>query len=74
MALQQARLRAGLSQSGLAKASGINLRTLQQYEQGSRSIDGASLETLCKLAAALGCTIFDILESEELKEMLKSTV
>lgn len=74
MALQEQRKQAGMSQTRLAAASGVKLRTIQQYENGQRSIDGARLDILCSLAAALGCTIFDILESEDLKDKLRSTV
>ena len=74
MALQEQRKQAGMSQSRLSAASDVKLRTIQQYENGQRSIDGARLDTLCSLAAALGCTIFDILESDELKDKLRSTV
>ena len=59
-----------LSQKELAERSGVNVRTLQFYEQGTRDIDGARLETLLDIAAALGCRIDDIVESEELKKKL----
>lgn len=72
MKMQDQRLKAGLSQSQLAKASGISLRTIQMYECGQRNIDGAGLEMLCALAAGIGCQIFDILESEKLIEQLKN--
>ena len=59
-----------LSQKELAERSGVNVRTLQFYEQGAMDIDGARLETLLDIAAALGCRIADIVESEELKKKL----
>ena len=71
MSLQSARLKAGYSQHKLAAASGVNVRNIQQYEIGTRNIDGASLETLCKLATTIGCTLFDLLEDEQLKELLR---
>ncbi len=74
MTLQVQRKKAGLSQSKLSEASGVNLRTIQQYENGQRNIDGARLEILCNLAAAMGCTLYDVLESDDLKKKLKSTV
>jgi transcriptional regulator with XRE-family HTH domain len=43
-----------LSQSGLAKASGISLRTIQDYEQGNRE---PLLSSAAKLAKGLGVTI-----------------
>ena len=71
MSLQSERMKAGFSQRSLADASGVNIRNIQQYEIGARNINGSSLETLCKLASAIGCTLYDLLESEELKELLK---
>ena len=41
--LQNARLDAGLSQSQLASATGLNVRTLQCYEQGAKDLNGAKL-------------------------------
>ena len=69
--LQEKRLAAGMSQSQLAKASGVPVGVLQHYEQGSRNIDGAKLETLADLAAALGCKIPELLESPELAEKVR---
>lgn len=71
MKLQEKRIAAGLSQSQLAKLSGVPVGVLQHYEQGSRQIDGAKLETLADLAAALGCKIVDILESPDLVEKVR---
>lgn len=50
--LKAARKRAGLSQSALAQAAGISLRTLQNYEMGKRY--PSSIEITLRLAAALG--------------------
>ena len=44
--LQNARLAAGMSQSQLASAAGLNVRTLQCYEQGVKDLNGAKLATL----------------------------
>lgn len=68
--LKKMRESAGLSQAQLAEKSGVNKRTLQVYEQGYRNIDGASLETLVSIAAALDCKLADILENEKLKDSL----
>ena len=70
--LQKIRVEAGLSQQALADDSGVTKRAIQCYEQKYRNIDGAKLQTLCDLAAALGCKIEDILESEELINKYKS--
>lgn len=71
--LKKLRVRSNLTQSELAKASGISKRTLECYEQGTRQIDGARLETLCDLANALDCKIGDILESDSLIEKHNAT-
>ena len=64
--LRIVRVRRGLSQSELAEASGVLKKTIQRYEQDTLRIDGAKLETLCRLSKALGCKIPDIIESETL--------
>lgn len=71
MKLQQIRKLKGLSQSQLAKAAGISTQVLQRYEMGYRNIDGAALDRLCDIAIALDCSIYDIIESDELIEKLK---
>lgn len=69
--LMNMRISAGLSRPQLAKLSGINLRTIEGYEQGRDNIDGAKLKTISKLCLALECKMEDILEDEELIEMLR---
>ena len=61
---------AGLSQRQLSELSGVNLRTIQDYESnGGQVIDKTSLRTLLNLAKALRCNIKDILEDVELVEL-----
>ena len=60
--LQKRRLDIGLSQSQLAKASNVNLRTLQQYEIGAKDINKASALTVYNLSKSLMCDVGDILE------------
>jgi len=62
MKLKDKRLAAGLSQSELGKASGVNVRLIQDYEQGHKPINRAAAETVHKLAKALGCTMEDLIE------------
>lgn len=69
--LKNARIRAGLSQSELAKQSGVNFRMLQYYEQGVKNIDGAKIETLAALARVLGCGISEILENPDVVKNVK---
>ncbi len=61
--LKAVRQASGLSQKDLAVASGVSLRSIQMYEQRKNDIDKAQGQTLYKLAATLGCTIEDLLES-----------
>ncbi|MCF0111849.1 MAG: helix-turn-helix transcriptional regulator [Erysipelotrichaceae bacterium] len=60
--LQRQRKRAGYSQKKLAEKSGVNLRTLQQYELGTKQLRNAAAESVMALASVLGCDIEDILD------------
>ena len=60
--LKQIREAAGLTQTELAKASNISVRVLQNYEQGTRPLNGARAITVYRIAQALGCTIEDLLD------------
>lgn len=60
--LKRVREAAGLSQSELAKKSGVSLRSIQMYEQRQNDIDKAQGHTLYKLSVALGCDIETLLE------------
>lgn len=55
--LQQQRKRCGYSQRELAEKSGVNLRTLQQYELKTKDISKASVQTVLALANVLGCRV-----------------
>ena len=54
-----------MTQKELADRAGISLRTLQDYEQGRKSINGAAALTVCKLADELVCEPFELLEDED---------
>lgn len=69
--LQEIRKNKGLSQAKLAEVSGINLRTLQQYEAGTRSLDGAKLSSLLDLCEALDCKLSEIVEAPDLRARLE---
>lgn len=56
----------GISQTELAKLSGVKLRSIQMYEQKVNDIDKAQVGTVYKLSRVLGCTIEDLLENPEL--------
>lgn len=64
--LRRLRVKKGLSQSELASLSGIPKKSIEGYEQGKLNIDGAKLNAMCCLCAALGCKVGDILEDAEL--------
>lgn len=53
--LKRQRLLLGLSQSQLARRSGVGLRAIQQYEQGAKDIGKASFDRIERLAGALHC-------------------
>lgn len=61
--LKTIRTQNGLSQSELAKLSGVNLRSIQMYEQKQNDIDKAQAKTLYSLASVLHCNIEDLLEN-----------
>lgn len=56
----------GISQTELAKMSGVTLRSIQMYEQKLNNIDKAQVGTVYKLSRILGCTIEDLLEKPEI--------
>ena len=59
--LQIKRKELGMSQSQLAEASGVNFRTLQDYEQGRKQLLSARVDVAYRLSDALGCDIEDII-------------
>lgn len=63
--LQKLRRLCGYSQRLLAEKSGVNIRTLQQYEAGTKKINNASFKTVVALARALGCDVEDLYEYDE---------
>ena len=63
--LARIRRERGLSQAGLAKASGVTLRSIQQYEQRKKDICHAQARSVSALAQALSCTMEELLENEE---------
>lgn len=51
----------GMSQSELAKASGVPLRNIQAFEMGYRDINKAQVITVLQLAEVLGCDVYEII-------------
>lgn len=68
--LKKKRMEAGLSQSQLAEKSGINVRVLQHYEQGSKKFDHARIDKILSVCIALNCKLQDIIENENYIELL----
>lgn len=64
--LRKLRIENNLSQSELAKISGVNYRTLQDFEQGRKSISNAKGEMIYRLSVALGCTPDTLIEDKEI--------
>ncbi len=60
--LKKLRESRGLSQTELARASGVNLRSIQMYEQRVNDIDKAQAQTVYKLSRVIGCSMEDLLE------------
>ena len=69
--LKEMRQTKGLSQSQFAEKTGINLRTVQHYEQGSKNFDHARIDTILKTCIVLNCKLEDILENPEYIELVK---
>lgn len=69
--LKEMRQAAGLSQSQLAEKTGINVRTLQHYEQGSKVFDHARIDTILKVCLALNCRLDDIIENQDYIDLIK---
>ena len=52
----------GLSQSQLAKASGLSVRSIQLFEQRKSNINNAQHNHLRAVAKVLGCDVEDLLD------------
>lgn len=68
--LKTLRRAVGLSQAQLGEMTGLNFRTLQHYEQGTKDLNAAKLQTLLKLCNALNCALSDIITDPEVLELL----
>lgn len=63
--LKETRKLKGMSQKELSESSGVNVRLIQDYEQGHKNINNAKAITVYKLSEALGCNVWEILELDE---------
>lgn len=70
--LKNKRLLNHLSQSQLARLSGVNLRTLQDFEQGRKPLKNAKGDMLYRLSVALDCSINDLLCDSEINIELEA--
>lgn len=69
--LKEMRQSRGLSQSQLAEKTGINVRTIQHYEQGSKNFDHARIDTILKVCIVLNCNLEDVIENQEYIDLIK---
>lgn len=51
------------TQAGLAEATGIPFRTIQEYCQGRKPLEKASIVRCLLLAKALGCKVEDLIDA-----------
>lgn len=56
--LKELRQQAGMTQQSLATAAGLSISAVREYEQGLKE---PVLSNAARLAAALGCTVDDLL-------------
>jgi len=59
--IQVLRKAAGLTQSALADAAGMNIRQIQKLESGEIQIDNITLRNGLRLADALGVNPYDLI-------------
>lgn len=69
--LKEMRESRGLSQNQLAKKTGLNVRTLQHYEQHTKNFDHARIDTIMKVCITLNCKLEDVIEDEEFLALIK---
>ena len=69
MRLSEYRKRLGMTQKQLSEASGVNLRTLQQYEAGSKDISKAAAESVISLAEVLRVSPRDLMPVQGFTEL-----
>lgn len=59
--LKEMREKKGLSQQDVADATGLSVRSIQHYEQGTLSLDSTRIDKIFALALVLDCDVEDIL-------------
>ena len=66
--LKRVRASKGFTQRSLAEATGISLRTIQHWEQGSKDFNQAAAMTVYEVSQALGVDMLDLLDIPEHEE------
>lgn len=61
MSLRELRKSRNLTQKELAMQTGINFRSLQDYEQGHKKLTSANGDILLRLSTVLGCSAEELL-------------
>lgn len=62
MKLKELRESKGYTRRELSEITGLNFRSIQDYEQGHKQITSMKVDSLYRLSLALDCTMEDILE------------
>lgn len=65
MSLKKLREQRNMTRRELADLSGVNFRSIQDYEQQHKSLASAKGETLYRLSRVLNCTVEELLEDEQ---------
>lgn len=73
MKLKELRMLKGLSQEQLAEKSGVTVRMIRAYEQGTKNIHGAKLKTLMMLAQTLDVAVHELLSDEQIILIYRKT-
>lgn len=64
MRLRESRKNRRLSQRELADMSGLNFRSLQDYEQGHKKLSSASGDVVLRLTTVLGCSAEELITGD----------
>lgn len=67
------RIAKGISQSELAKASGVSKRSIENYEISRYNFDITKIETITNLAEALDVPFYDLL-SDDIKSKVITNI
>lgn len=62
--LKRIRTAYGCTQAELAQKADVSLRSIQMYEQRNKDINKSSVETVYRLAKALGCSMENLIEKK----------